>query len=114
MAVYFGEIPKIGLGILTRDMSPQEIQNLKTRSAIVVGFVRDSSPANKAGILPEDIITQVNGVVFDKVILDQAISSSAAIRLHIVRNGHPMDLEVNIPPDWRGLYRNLQQSPARR
>jgi hypothetical protein len=114
IAIYFGEVPKLGLGILTREMSVYEIHALKTRKGVAVGIVRDGSPAFLANILADDIITQVNGAPFDNEILDQAISSGAPIRLHIVRNGQPKDLEVNIPPDWRGLDRNLWPSPARR
>lgn len=101
LAVYFREVPKTGLGILHRELTPQEIAALETRRAIPVQFVRDGSPAYQADILPGDIITHFNGQPADAIVLDAALRGTQPIRVRLMRNGSPRELEVVVPPEWR-------------
>lgn len=100
MAVYYGEVPKQGLGVMTREMTPDEMALVETRRAIVVRFVRDDSPAYLADILPGDIITQVNGEPFDRAKVAQAATPGETLQIHLFRRGQQKDLQVQIPADW--------------
>ena len=101
MAVYFGEVPKRGLGVMTRELTSEEMALVDTRRAIVVRFVRDESPAYLADLLPGDILTQVNGEPFDQAKLAQAAIPGNSIKIHLFRRGQQRDVELKIPAEWR-------------
>ena len=101
-AVYFKEAPKNGVGILFYELSPEQIAQLETRRAIVVGAIRDGSPAYLADMLPGDIITIVNGQPADVANWRAAIHSSAEVTVKFMRNGTFREKAITIPPDWQG------------
>jgi len=100
-AIYFQEVPKYGLGVMSRPLNNYEASNLGTRHAFVVRAIRDGSPADRADILPGDIIIKIGGQPFDTDILHAAISGPQPITLHLVRNGVERDLQVTVPPEWQ-------------
>ena len=100
LAVYFAEAPKAGLGVMGRDLTPQEIATLETRRALPVRFVRDGSPAYVSDLLPGDIIIRVDGKPFDKATLDESIEGRKPFPVTIYRGGNLRVLTITIPADW--------------
>jgi len=100
-ALYFRELPKTGLGIMIRDLTPAEMQRLETRHAAAVRFVRDGSPAYTADIFPGDIVTKINGQPVDAEAIKAAVAGPQPISLHVERNGQQKDISVNVPPEWQ-------------
>ncbi|GAY19714.1 hypothetical protein SFOMI_0234 [Sphingobium fuliginis] len=100
MAVYFAEVPKTGIGVMTRDLTPEEVAALETRRAIAIRFVRDNSPAYLADILPGDIITQLDGQPFDGEKWKVAAVPGATLRVQIVRGGQRRLMNIPIAADW--------------
>lgn len=101
MAVYFGEVPKVGLGIFSRELTPEEMGVLETRRALAVRFIRDGSPAYVSDIFPGDIITQIDGKPFDKPALDAAFATGKPFPIKVYRNGQYKDIIVTTPENWR-------------
>ena len=100
IAVYFGAAPKVGLGVLTRDLNQEEVTRLETRRAIAVRFIRDGSPAYVSDILPGDIITHIDGKVFDSSALEAAFAANKPFRVTVVRKDASKELTVSIPSGW--------------
>jgi hypothetical protein len=100
-AMYFREIPRRGIGVYTRSLTNDEMIGLGTRHAIAVRFVRDGSPADKADLLPGDIITKINGAQFDADMLRDVERGTQPFTLHIVRAGQSLDISLTIPSDWQ-------------
>lgn len=101
LAVYFGEVPRSGLGVYSRELTAQEIGTLETRRALAVRFVRDGSPAYVSDVLPGDIITQVEGKPFDRAVLGPALAKGEPFPIKIFRNGSYRDLMITVPDDWK-------------
>ena len=100
-AIYFQEVPKTGLGVFSRELTPAEMQRLETRHAVAVRFVRDGSPAYAADIFPGDIITKINGQPVAPEVAKAAFTGPQPITLHVDRNGQQKDISVNVPPEWQ-------------
>ena len=101
LAVYFGEVPKMGLGIMSRDLTAQDVAAIETRRALPVRFVRDASPAYVSDLLPGDIITQVNGQPFSDSTLRAAVLAATPFTVHVYRNGQYRDIRITIPEGWQ-------------
>lgn len=99
-AVYFGEAPKGGLGILGRDLTPQEIARLETRRAFGIRFVRDGSPAYVSDILPGDIIVQINGAPADPAALRPLVEKGKPFTVLVDRSGLKREITVAVPDGW--------------
>ncbi|HZU64588.1 MAG TPA: PDZ domain-containing protein [Novosphingobium sp.] len=100
-AIYFQEVPKIGFGVFSRELTPAEMQRLETRHAVAVRFVRDGSPAYVADIFPGDIITKINGLPVGTEVVKAALIGPQPVTLHVDRNGQQKDISVNVPPEWQ-------------
>ncbi|MBK9589243.1 MAG: PDZ domain-containing protein [Sphingomonadales bacterium] len=100
LAVYFGEVPKFGLGIMSRELASDELALVQTNRAIAVRYVRDESPAFLADILPGDILTQFNGEPIDRAKLSQLVAPGNTLQIHLFRRGQQKDVQVKIPADW--------------
>lgn len=48
-------------GVRVRDLSPNELANLKIKSGVVITDVLDGSSADEAGLQPNDVIEEVSG-----------------------------------------------------
>ncbi len=75
-------------------------QKAEDESIYVVECVEDS-PAEKAGVLPGDVITAVNGTSAEGMTTSQVIrqingSEDGKIRLELLRNGEPLTLETEL------------------
>lgn len=101
LAVFFQEVPRVGMGIYARELTADEMIALDTRKAIAVRFVRDGSPAYAADIFPGDIITHLNGQAVDPQVVQSAVTGAQPIKVHLFRKGQPRDLEMTIAPDWQ-------------
>jgi hypothetical protein len=100
-AVYWAEVPKKGVGILTRELTPEEFTRLETRRAWVVRSVRDKSPAYYADILPGDIIAQVNGLPVDADTWWAEIKTGKPLQLKVMRNWQEREMKLEVPPEWQ-------------
>ncbi len=62
-----GRVVRGWLGIMTQDITPElaESFGLPQMTGVLISGVLEGGPANLAGIVPGDIITQINGVDFD-------------------------------------------------
>lgn len=105
-ALYFAPEPKFGAGIYSRQITSEEMQELGTRFAIAVRFVRDYSPAYYADILPGDIILKINGKPADPNIWWAEILDGEPDTLEILRRGAPASLELVVPEEWRTVQTN--------
>lgn len=101
IAIYFGEAPKRAMGILYRELTPEEVSRLETRRALVIKSVRDGSPAYHADLLPGDIITHVNGLPSDVETYRSEAAHKAEVTVKFIRNGTARTMLVHIPAEWR-------------
>jgi len=62
-----GRVVRGWLGIMTQDITPElaESFGLPQMTGVLISGVLEGGPANLAGIVPGDIITQINGVGFN-------------------------------------------------
>lgn len=101
LAVFFREMPKVGAGIMQRDLTNAEMARLGTRHVLAVRFVRDGSPAFIADVFPGDLITMVNGRPFSEATWAESAKGPQPMKLQIIRNGQARELEMTIPPEWQ-------------
>ena len=95
----FGEVRRGALGIAAQPLTQALAQafNVPTRYGVIVGSVQEDSPAAKAGLLPGDVITEIDGRQVRDV---KAVRN----RIGLVRLGQELDLSV-----FRdGTLRNIQ------
>jgi hypothetical protein len=100
-AVYFREAPKIGTGVFSRDLTPQEVSRHETRRAFAVRFVRDGSPAYIADLLPGDVILRVNGNAADDENWQAAARGQQPMQIELSRNGSLRKVELSVPDEWK-------------
>ena len=88
----------IGIAGGSRPLPPRIAAQLGRGSAIEVVEVVDGSPAETAGLRPEDLIVEVDGTVVEQVndlqrlMAGELIGQSATIR--VVRGGKPVSVEI--------------------
>lgn len=99
--IYFKEVTKHGIGVMFRELTPEEVTRLETRRAVAIVSIRDGSPAYQADMLPGDIITSVNGEPADVETWRHAMSGASVAKISFVRNGKTRELTIPIPPEWR-------------
>lgn len=100
-AVYFSETPKFGIGIMTRELTPEEMAQFETGRAFAVRAVRDGSLAYQADLLPGDIITHVNGLPADPDNWRIALKGDTPLSLRLFRNNSERAISIAVPPEWR-------------
>jgi hypothetical protein len=100
-ALYFAAAPQKGAGVLTRELTPQEISTYDTQRGFVIRAIRDGSPAYQANLLPGDAVIQVNDQPADLTAWHSAIASTTPAKIHLIRNGQARDITLTIPPEWR-------------
>lgn len=101
LAIYYAEVPKNGLGALTRELNAQEVAQFETRRGFVVRSVRDGSPAYNADILPGDIVLKINDLPADHAAWQAAMQTNQSIKIDLHRKGSMRRIEVTVPADWR-------------
>ena len=96
-----GEMAKQWLGVAVRDINWKHAKryNIMARNGVVVTKVRQSGPSRKVGILPGDIIRQMNESKirnmdeFNKAILEAGKLSSVLLLVQRGRNSYYVTLE---------------------
>jgi serine protease Do len=97
-----GEVTRGWLGVTIQDLKGDlaEYYGLKDQRGVLVATVVPGDPADRAGIQPKDIITDVDG---QAVVTSRDLTSLAAklgvgetVRVTILRDGHQKDLDVKV------------------
>jgi serine protease Do len=97
-----GHVSRGRLGVGIQDITPELAQSLELKDSrgVLVASVDAGGPADKAGVKPEDVITQLNGVrVEDGNALRNRVASTAPgsdIAVTVVRNGHEQTLHAKL------------------
>jgi serine protease DegQ len=97
-----GTVTRGWIGVEPQDVTPEiaESFGLDQKSGAIVAGVLKSGPADRAGIKPGDILTSVNGQeITDTTRLLNVIAQiqpGTAAKVHLVRKGHQIDLDVMI------------------
>src|SRR5690606_13328161 len=100
----YGEVQRGRVGIGIQDVTPAlaEALELGVDRGALVSEVEPQSPAERAGIQVDDVVTAVNGEdVRTSVQLRNEIGLvrlGETVTLTLVRDGETMDLEVNVGP----------------
>lgn len=100
-AVYFVK-QKFNLGILLRELSDSERQDLQSNKGVAVKVVVDGTPAFNADILIGDIITMIDGAVvtnaqsFIQLLRER---KGKRIKLSIIRRNQRIEKEIQLTPD---------------
>jgi S1-C subfamily serine protease len=88
----------IGIAGGSRPLPPRLASKLRRRSAIEVVEVVDGSPAAAAGLKPEDLIVEVDGVAVEQVNDLQRLMAGeligAAATMKVVRGGSERAVEI--------------------
>jgi S1-C subfamily serine protease len=88
----------IGIAGGSRPLPPRLAARLGRESAIEVVEVVDGSPADTAGLRPEDLIVEVDGVAVEQVNDLQRLMAGdligQAATMQVVRGGSPISVEV--------------------
>jgi S1-C subfamily serine protease len=88
----------IGIAGGSRPLPPRLASKLRRRSAIEVVEVLDGSPADAAGLRPEDLIVEVDGVAVEQVNDLQRLMAGeligAAATMKVVRGGSEQAIEI--------------------
>ena len=90
-----GQVVRGWIGIVGRGVTPRLTDSfgLQTGSGVLVSSTRASSPAERAGLRPGDVITGING---------QAVASTHELLEAIAAAGPGTDIELGV---WRGSER---------
>ena len=97
-AIYFIK-QKYMLGIYIRDLDDKERQSVQSNKGVVIRTVVDDTPAFNADLLPNDILTAIDGMpIANQSGFDHLLSSRAGreIVISLVRNGEKMDKIVKL------------------
>ncbi|RZF28740.1 Do family serine endopeptidase [Paraburkholderia sp. UYCP14C] len=116
-----GTVTRGWIGVEPQDVTPEiaESFGLDQKSGAIVAGVLKSGPADRAGIKPGDILTSVNGQeITDTTRLLNVIAQikpGTAAKVHLVRKGHQIDLDVMIgkrpPPPKQAQDENGGDQP---
>lgn len=100
--IEFGEVKRGYLGAQLQDLDPNlaEAFGIKTKRGAVLVNVVEGSPADKAGLVPGDVVTQVNGkTVVNAASLRNEIGLMRvgdAVALEIIRDGKRRKINTNV------------------
>jgi len=98
-----GKITRAQIGILFGELNDQIARELNLpegTKGIVIGRVLPGSPADKAGLKPEDVVTGFQGepiddtTAFRKKVADSPVGSK--VKLDVIREGKPMVVELEL------------------
>jgi len=95
-----GKVTRGYLGLVPNNLQPADQQRYGVKEGALVTGVSEGSPAAKAGIQVEDVITQFNGQpIHDEVELRDAVARATPNQpatLTIMRNGRQQTITVNV------------------
>ncbi len=102
-----GTVVRPWLGASYQDITPEiaESLGLRTPSGVLVAKVLAGSPAEKAGLQPGDVITQMSGLVVrdaqELKFRTHTATLKEPVALKIIRKGRPVDKSVTLtlPPE---------------
>lgn len=105
------------LGVETQEVTPDTVKNLKlpAERGVVIGKVMPDSPAAKAGLKENDVVTQVNGetvqgaVQFRRIIHE--IPAGRRVQLTIWRDGRSQTIEPTLGKAEEGRRAWFQAAP---
>jgi serine protease Do len=113
-----GEVTRGWLGVTIQDLKSDMAQyyGLKSNSGALVASVVPGDPADRAGIQPKDIITQVDGKKIttsrDLTALAAKLNVGDTARVTVLRDGHSKTLNVKVgkrPLTMAAISENQQQ-----
>ncbi len=87
--IQFGEVRRGALGIAAQELTPElaEAFGVKARYGVIIGRIREGSPADQAGLQVGDVITAIDGRTVRDI---KAVKN----RIGLVRLGQRMILDV--------------------
>ncbi len=95
-----GKVVRGFLGLAPMNLSPYHKERLKVEEGVYVASVTDDSPAGKAGIKVEDVITGFDGKKVTSAIelrrLIQAAKPDSNVNVDLVRKGQKMTVPVTV------------------
>ena len=90
--------PRGFLGIPTESLTDDEKKDLKVKNGIKIAEVVKDSPADKAGLKVDDVITSVDGRSIDSPqevpAITKAAGAGTAVKVEVVRDGKKQTIEV--------------------
>jgi serine peptidase DegS len=105
--VEYGRVVRGWLGATALDINPRIAQrlNLSTREGVLITDIYENSPADIAGLLPGDVLTEINGA--SATSMSTAIQEFANLRpgdilkIHVLRGEKDLELEavLSIAPE---------------
>lgn len=90
------------LGVETQEVTPDTVEKLqlKAERGVVIGKVIPDSPAAKAGLEEDDVITAVNGQTLEGTVqfrrMIQEIPAGRSVELSVWRDGHSQTLSATL------------------
>ena len=104
--VHFGKVQRGRLGILVTDLTPNVAQAMKVGSdeGAIVSQVEPGSPADKAGIQPGDVVTELDG---------HPVRSASNLRnvIGLMRIGQGVDLTLVRNGEKKSVHAEVGKAP---
>ena len=105
------------LGVETREVNADKVKDLKlpAERGVLIGKVMPDSPAAKAGLKENDVVTEINGqaiegsVQFRRVIRE--IPAGRKIQLTVWRDGHSQKIEATLGKSEENIRTWTQAAP---
>jgi serine protease Do len=114
-----GKVTRGSIGISYESVTDQvklESYGIKAREAVIVGQVYEGSPAARAGLQADDVITEINGTKINSgnqlqdMIVDAPVGTS--VRLGFLREGKTHNVSVTVGDRAEVLSENATASNA--
>jgi serine protease Do len=100
--IEYGRVPRSYIGIELLELTPSEAKRLGAESGVLVGRVFRNSPAEAAGLRPQDVIVSYDGrSIRYPADLQELVERSPADtehRLEIIREGKRIVLNIKVKP----------------
>lgn len=104
-ALFFAPLERRGVGVYLLNLtaeSRKQLANQNIHNGVVVAATRPGSPGRTAGLLPGDIVVQVDKrMVLDREGFGRAMGEIAGEHVfRIIRGGDTVETPVSVPPGW--------------